>query len=70
MIKNEQMITEITEIVEQACRSEQNHAKYSAWTHHIVPAVAFGKQLAEKLGADIEIVEISSVPEDKRPAPG
>jgi len=52
-------INKIRDEVHAACKSPKNHAGYSAWTHHIVPAVEFGIQLAKKMGADKEIVELA-----------
>lgn len=52
-------INKIKNNVHKACKSPKNHAGYSAWTHHIVPAVAIGVELARKMGADEEIVELS-----------
>lgn len=64
MINSDQLIKEITDFVDVACKSENNPWSYSAWTHHIVPAVKYGKELAEKLHADVEIVELSMLLHD------
>jgi putative nucleotidyltransferase with HDIG domain len=57
-------IKEIEETVHKAFRSPKNHAGYSAWTHHVVPATKFAKKLAKELGADAEIVELSVILHD------
>ncbi len=59
-----EMIKQIEELVEDACRKETNAFSYRIWTHHIVHVVRLGKQLAEKLGADQEIVEIAALLHD------
>ncbi len=58
------MIEEIEKIVEDACKSDSNAFGYSIWSHHIVYVVKYAKQLAEKLGADSEIVEIAALLHD------
>lgn len=45
-------MNELYKLVEKACKKESNHFGYGAWTHHIKPAIKFGKQLAEKKNAD------------------
>lgn len=52
-------INKIRNAVHAACKSPKNHAGYSAWTHHIVPAVEIGVNLAKDLQADQEIVELA-----------
>lgn len=60
----EQMIEKIERIVENACKSDSNVFGYGIWSHHIVYVVKYAKELAEKLGADLEIVEISALLHD------
>lgn len=60
----EQMIEKIETIVEDACKSDSNAFGYGIWSHHIVDVVKYAKQLAEKLGADSEIVEIAALLHD------
>ncbi len=50
--------------VENKCLGENNVFGYGIWTHHIVSVVKNAKTLAEKIGADIEIVEIASLLHD------
>lgn len=59
-----QMIGEIERIVEDACKSDSNAFGYGIWSHHIVYVVKYAKQLAEKLSADSEIVEIAALLHD------
>lgn len=63
-LENEALIEKIRKIVEDAAKHPDNHAKYSAWTHHIVPAIEYSKALAKKVGADEEIVEIATILHD------
>lgn len=59
-----QMIDEIEKIVEDACKRDSNSFGYGIWSHHIVFVAKYAKQLAEKLGADSEIVEIAALLHD------
>lgn len=58
------MIEEIGQLVEAACKSDSNMFGYGIWSHHIVHVVKYAKRLAEKLGADEEIVEIAALLHD------
>jgi uncharacterized protein len=60
MMRNSQIIEEISKIVEAACKSDSNIFGYGIWTHHILCVVKYAKQLAEQLNADSEIVEIAA----------
>ena len=59
-----QMIKEIERIVEGACKSDSNKYGYGIWSHHIVHVVKYARLLAEKLGADVEVVEIAALLHD------
>lgn len=50
--------------VEEKCKSDNNIFGYGIWTHHIVNVVKYSKMLAEKIGADIEVVEIAALLHD------
>lgn len=50
--------------VEEKCKSDNNVFGYGIWTHHIVNVVKYSKMLAEKIGADIEVVEIAALLHD------
>lgn len=63
-MNSKDMIKEIEKIVENACKSASNQFGYGIWSHHIVYVVEFAKQLAERLGADIEVVEIAALLHD------
>lgn len=58
------MIDVIARIVEDACRKETNYFGYRIWTDHIVHVVNYAKLLAERSGADVEIVEIAALLHD------
>jgi len=58
------MIHDIERMVEQVCKQETNIFGYAIWTHHIVPVVHNAKQLANLLGADLEIVELAALLHD------
>lgn len=58
------VIREVENIIERACKAPSNVYGYSAWTHHITSVVTFSKQLAEKLGVDTEIAELSALLHD------
>ena len=59
MTKNTKLIKIVHDAVHKVSKSSKNHAGYSAWTHHIIPAVKFGRILSKKLKADEEIVELA-----------
>jgi putative nucleotidyltransferase with HDIG domain len=63
-MRNLQMIENISKIVEDACKSDSNLFGYGIWSHHIIYVVRYAKQLAEKLNADLEIVEIAALLHD------
>lgn len=58
------MIKDIKDLVESACKSENNKFGYGIWTHHIVSVVEYSIQLADKVGADKEVVEIAALLHD------
>ena len=58
------LIPSLYEMVENACRQETNYFGYEVWTYHIVSVIKYAKQLAQKIGADEEIVEIAALLHD------
>jgi HD superfamily phosphodiesterase len=56
---NNSLIESISIIVEEACKSKNNIFGYGIWSHHIVPMIKLGHQLAKDYEADIEIVTIA-----------
>lgn len=54
----------IRNIVEEQCKSEDNIFGYEIWTYHIAIVVKYAKLLADKLGADKEIVELAALLHD------
>jgi uncharacterized protein len=55
----EQIINDLTTLVENACKSENNVFGYGIWSHHIKPMIRLGQNLADEYGADREIVTIA-----------
>ena len=55
----EQIIDELTVLVENACKSGNNAFGYGIWSHHIKPMIPLGQNLADEYHADKEIVTIS-----------
>jgi uncharacterized protein len=55
----EQMINELSSLVENACKLQSNIFGYGIWSHHIKPMIPLGQKLAEEYGADKEIVTIA-----------
>lgn len=64
MLYNKKIVQEVEKIVHAGFKSKKNHAGYSAWSHHVIPAVKYAKILAKKLGADEEIVELATLLHD------
>jgi len=58
------MISDIEELVEEACKKDANIFGYGSWSHHIVGVVKYAKLLARKLGADEEIIELAALLHD------
>ena len=58
------LIKKIESIVEQACKQESCIGGYETWTHHVRVVVKFAKQLAPKLNANEEIVELAALLHD------
>ncbi|WP_432662197.1 HD domain-containing protein [Wukongibacter baidiensis] len=58
------IVRKVEGIVEDACKRESNAFGYGIWSHHIVYVVKYSKKLAEKIGADEEIVELASLLHD------
>ncbi len=59
------MITEeISKVVEKVCYSKKNVHSPTAWTHHICIVRKLALQLADKLKADKEIVELAALLHD------
>lgn len=54
----------VADMVEKACKRDSNAFGYGIWSHHIVYVVRYSKLLAEKIGADEEIVELASLLHD------
>ena len=47
------ILDDVVDLVKKACESDQR------WKYHIYPVVKYGNMLADELGADKEIVELS-----------
>lgn len=61
---SEVIIDKIRELSEEACKKDTNVFGYGIWSHHVVYVAKYGKLLAERLGADQEVVEIASLLHD------
>lgn len=59
-----EMLPDLRKLVEQQCRDKANIFGYEIWTYHMVIVIQYAKLLAEKLGADTEIVEIAAILHD------
>jgi len=58
------MINELRNLVEATCKKPTNYFGYGDWEHHIVNVIYFAKQMAKKIDADEEIVEIAAILHD------
>jgi HD superfamily phosphodiesterase len=63
-LNSEELIQCISNIVEEQSKKDTNVYGHGAWTYHITTVVKYAKLLAEILGADKEIVEISALLHD------
>ena len=63
-VNSNYVIKEVQRIVEKACSRDTNVFGYGIWVHHILHVVKIGKKLAERFGADPEIVEIAALLHD------
>jgi uncharacterized protein len=61
---NNALIDKIAAIVEEACTLETNIYGYGIWSHHIKPMLPISRDLAEIMGADLEIVTIAALLHD------
>ena len=58
------LVQAISDIVEEKSKKDTNIFGYEIWTYHVAIVVKYAKLLAERLGADKEIVEISALLHD------
>lgn len=54
------IVTQVRDFVETESRKPSSKYGFEPFVHHFIPMVQYAKELAEKLGADVEIVEISA----------
>ena len=54
------IVEEIREFVEEECKKPTSKYGYEPFENHFVPTHKYAKQLAEKLKADLEIVELAA----------
>ena len=59
-MKNENIVEEIRKFVEGECKKPASKYGYEPYEFHFVPMVKYAKILAEKLNAEIEVVEIAA----------
>lgn len=57
-------IQQIYDLVERECKKETNYFGYGIWSHHILSVVKYSKLLANKLNANIEVVELAALLHD------
>jgi len=58
------IIEQMTREVKHRCYASENIYGPGIWTHHIVSVVEYAKKLAERYGADIEIVTLAAILHD------
>lgn len=58
------LIEELTELVENACKSKSNKYGYGIWSHHIKPMLKISSKLAGFYNAEEEIVIIATLLHD------
>lgn len=61
---NNILIEELTELVENACKSKSNKYGYGIWSHHIKPMLKISTKLADLYNAEEEIVIIATLLHD------
>ena len=61
---HQSIIMHLSVLVERACRSPENKFSYGLWKNHILPVVKYAKLLAQQLGADEKVCEISALLHD------
>jgi len=54
------IVEEVRKFVEEECKKPYNEYTYEVYTFHIVQVNKYAKEMAKKLGADLEIVELAS----------
>jgi len=54
------IIEQVKNYVESECRKPGSHYGYEPFPYHLVPMVSYSLLLADKLGADKEVVEIAT----------
>ncbi|WP_308011344.1 HD domain-containing protein [Clostridium tagluense] len=63
-LNTRELISTISKIVEEQCKSKDNIFGYEGWACHIVSVVKYAKILAKRLGANEELVEIAALLHD------
>jgi uncharacterized protein len=61
---NKSIVSEIADLVEDACKKDTNFFGYTAWTEHIINVVKYAKILAGQMNADEEVVELAALLHD------
>jgi len=56
----ENIIEQVRKFVEDECKKPTSKYGYSPYLGHFIPMANYSKQLAEKLKADVEVVEIAA----------
>ncbi|MEK6913229.1 MAG: HD domain-containing protein [Nanoarchaeota archaeon] len=63
-MKNEKLIEEVRKFVEEESKKPTAKYGYEPYSFHLIPVKNYAVKLAEKLNADIEIIEISALLHD------
>jgi HD superfamily phosphodiesterase len=58
------IVSDVTKVVEEACKQESNYFGYTAWTEHITFVVRHAKELAVAMKADEELCELAALLHD------
>lgn len=53
-------IEEVRLFIEQECKKSTSTYGYELYLGHLIPTTKYAKILAEKLGADVEVVELAA----------
>jgi putative nucleotidyltransferase with HDIG domain len=58
------IVSDVTKLVENACKKDTNYFGYTAWSEHIINVVKYAKVLAHQMKADAEVVELAALLHD------
>jgi len=58
------VVEEVRKFVEEECKKPYNQYTYEVYTYHIEPVVRRAKEMAFKLGIDLELIELAALLHD------